>query len=214
MYKDSSKMKNPEGKKYDTAKRGFDVTASLIGMTAALPLAAAISLLIVIDDHTGNVIFRQTRVGMNGRPFVMYKFRTMRMAEGEDIDDLLIMNESDGPVFKMKDDPRITRFGSFLRRSHLDELPQLANILKGDMSFVGPRPPLPQEVECYEDRHRQRLSIKPGLTCYWQIRSDKYDMPFDEWVDLDLKYIRERCLTTDLKILAGTIKTVFRMEGR
>ena len=129
------------------------------------------------------------------------------------LDQLLEQNEMEGPAFKMKDDPRITRFGRFIRKTSIDELPQLWNVLKGDMSLVGPRPPLPREVALYTDYQYQRLSVTPGLTCYWQIQPKRNSLSFDEWLSWDLKYISERNFWTDIKILFKTVGAVFGLEG-
>ena len=129
------------------------------------------------------------------------------------LDDLLDKNEMDGPAFKMKDDPRITKFGRIIRKTSIDELPQLWNILLGDMSFVGPRPPLPREVEMYNKHQFQRLAVTPGLTCYWQVQPKRNNLSFDEWLELDLKYISERSFGTDVKILFKTIGAVCGLEG-
>lgn len=129
------------------------------------------------------------------------------------LDSLLNQNEMDGPVFKIKDDPRITRVGRFIRKTSIDELPQLVNVLEGDMSIVGPRPPLPREVEQYDDYEKQRLYITPGLTCYWQIQPRRNDMSFDEWLELDLKYIQERSFRTDLRVILRTFGAVLGMNG-
>ena len=143
----------------------------------------------------------------------MYKFRTMRAGSDKMIDSLAKQNEMDGPVFKMKEDPRITRSGKFFRKSSIDELPQLWNILKGDMSIVGPRPGLIREVEQYDDFAKQRLIVQPGLTCYWQIQPHRNDMTFQEWLNLDIKYIQERSFLTDWKIIFATFGAVLGMNG-
>ena len=127
--------------------------------------------------------------------------------------ELMNLNEADGPAFKIKDDPRITRFGRFIRKTSIDELPQLWNVIKGDMSIVGPRPPIPREVEQYDEKQMQRLKVVPGLTCYWQIQPARNSLPFQEWMDLDLKYIRERSFRVDLKIILKTAWVMVRGEG-
>lgn len=152
-------------------------------------------------------------MGRNGKPFRFYKFRSMVLDAEAKLKDLLDKNEMDGPAFKMKQDPRITRVGKFIRRSSLDELPQLFNILRGDMSIVGPRPALPREVEEYDDYQLQRLLVQPGLTCYWQIQPKRNSLSFDEWIELDIKYIRERSFLTDWKIILGTFRAVIGMNG-
>jgi lipopolysaccharide/colanic/teichoic acid biosynthesis glycosyltransferase len=169
---------------------------------------------IVIDDPHGSPIFSQTRVGRNGKEFRFYKFRSMRNHAEDMLDELLQDNEMDGPAFKIKDDPRITRVGKFLRKSSIDELPQLWNVLKGDMSIVGPRPALPREVEQYDAYALQRLLIHPGLTCYWQIQPMRNSLSFERWVALDIKYIQERSFFTDLKIILRTFGAVFGMNGQ
>ena len=154
----------------------------------------------------------QKRCGRKGKEFDFYKFRSMYVDAESKLDELLEQNEMEGPAFKIKDDPRITRLGRILRKTGLDELPQLVNILKGDMSIVGPRPPLPREVEQYNDYQKQRLIVTPGLTCYWQIQPHRNDLTFDEWMDLDVKYIKERSFWVDWKIILATVRTV--LEGR
>jgi len=151
-------------------------------------------------------------VGRGGKPFKIIKFRSMIMDAEKLLKDLEHLNEADGPVFKIREDPRRTRFGKFLRRTSLDELPQLLNVLKGDMSLVGPRPPLPAEVARYTPYQMQRLSVKGGITCYWQIYG-RNNLSFDEWVELDLKYIRERNLWVDIKIILKTIPLIFTARG-
>lgn len=195
-------------------KRAFDLVASFLGIVILSPLLLVIALIIFIDDPKGNPIFSQERCGKNGKKFKFYKFRTMCVDAEDKLDNLLDSNESDGPVFKIKDDPRITRVGKFLRKTGLDELPQLINILKGDMSIVGPRPPLPREVEQYNEHQMKRLSVTPGLTCYWQIQPDRNDITFDEWVNFDIKYIEDMSFLTDWKIIFLTIKTIITLQGR
>ena len=169
---------------------------------------------ILVEDRTGSPIFSQTRVGKGGSTFKMFKLRTMHKDAHLLLKDMVHMNESDGPVFKIKDDPRITKVGRFLRRSNLDEVPQFWNVLRGNMSLVGPRPPLPEEVEKYNDWQKLRLTIKPGITCYWQISQNRNDIKFDDWVRLDLKYIEEQNLWVDFKILVMTAGCLFKMNGR
>ena len=198
---------------YDFFKRGFDIICSLLGLIIlALPILV-IGLIIVIDSPGASPIHVQQRVGKNGRRFTFYKFRSMVPNAEEMLESLLQQNEMDGPVFKMKDDPRITKFGRFIRRTSIDELPQLWNVLRGEMSLVGPRPPLIREVEMYTEEQMQRLSVTPGLTCYWQVQPKRNSLSFEDWLALDLKYIAERSLWTDLKILYKTIGAVWGMEG-
>lgn len=187
-------------------KRMFDVVASAAGLIILLPFFLVIAIVIRLQDG-GTIIYRQERNGLNGEIFWMYKFRTMCMDAEKMHAQLLAQNELDGPAFKMKNDPRVTKAGKFLRRTSLDELPQLLNILRGEMSFVGPRPLPVYETEQCNTYQKQRLLIKPGLTCYWQC-SGRNDIPFDEWIEMDLKYIREASLWVDFKILCRTFSAV------
>ena len=191
-----------------------DILLSAAALLFLWPFLAIVALVIVIDDPHGSPIFSQTRVGRNGKEFRFYKFRSMRNHAEEMLDELLPDNEMDGPAFKMKEDPRITRGGKFLRKSSIDELPQLWNVLRGDMSIVGPRPALPREVAQYNAYMLQRLLIHPGLTCYWQVQPMRNSLTFDQWVDLDIKYIQERSFFTDLKIILRTFGAVFGMNGQ
>jgi lipopolysaccharide/colanic/teichoic acid biosynthesis glycosyltransferase len=172
-----------------------------------------IALIIFIDSPGASPIYFQERVGKNGKRFKFYKFRSMVPNADTMLDSLLEHNEMDGPAFKIKDDPRITRVGRFIRRTSIDELPQLWNVLIGDMSLVGPRPPLPREVSLYTEQQNQRLLVTPGITCYWQIQPKRNSLSFDEWLALDIKYIRERSLKTDITILYKTIGVVLSQEG-
>jgi lipopolysaccharide/colanic/teichoic acid biosynthesis glycosyltransferase len=171
------------------------------------------ALAIVLDSPGTGPIFTQIRVGRDGRPFKFYKFRSMCPNAEEKLNELMDRNEMDGPVFKIKNDPRITRVGKFIRKTSIDELPQLWNVLKGEMSIVGPRPGIPREVEQYDDYARQRLLITPGLTCYWQIQPHRNELSFEEWVELDIKYINERSFLTDWKIIFATFGAVLGMNG-
>jgi lipopolysaccharide/colanic/teichoic acid biosynthesis glycosyltransferase len=161
----------------------------------------------------GPIIFRQERVGLRGRKFYIYKFRTMVQNAETLKAGLESMNESDGPAFKIKNDPRVTTIGRILRKTGLDELPQLFNVLKGEMSLIGPRPPLPSEVEKYERWHLRRLSVKPGLTCTWQIIPNRNDVLFDNWMKLDIQYIDNWSIKKDLQLFVKTIKTVLYGTG-
>ena len=195
-------------------KRIFDVTASLLAVLLLFPFLAVIYILIFIDDPHASPVFRQKRVGRHGREFTMYKFRTM-VANAEQMKVALAeKNEMDGPVFKIKDDPRITRIGKILRTTSIDEILQLFNVLKGDMSLVGPRPPLPEEVALYNNYQRLRLVVTPGLTCFWQTANDRNDISFDEWVEMDINYIETRTIWLDIKIIAKTVLVVITREGR
>jgi exopolysaccharide biosynthesis polyprenyl glycosylphosphotransferase len=189
----------------------MDIALSTIGLILCIPLFVAVAIAIK-RDSPGPVIFKQQRVGKDGKTFTMYKFRTMVVNAEEILDELLSKNEADGPVFKIKEDPRVTKSGKWLRKTSIDELPQLWNVLKGDMSLVGPRPPLEREVVQYDNYQRQRLSVKPGITCYWQV-SGRSNTTFDEWVELDIKYIQEQSLWTDIKLLFKTIGAVLRKDG-
>lgn len=192
-------------------KRFFDIIGSLIGFVLMSPVFAVLSIAIKWF-YGGPVIFRQERSGLNGRKFVMYKFRTMvNGAEGKK-EDLNSFNEINGPAFKMRNDPRVTKFGKFLRRTSLDELPQLFNIVKGNMSLVGPRPPIPAEVDKYEIWQRRRLSMKPGLTCLWQANG-RNNVDFDKWMKMDLEYIDNWSLGLDFKILLKTVPAVLFSIG-
>ncbi len=171
---------------YRFAKRAFDVAFSAAVLVAFCWLFAIIAALIKADDPKGPVLFRQRRVGKGGETFQMYKFRSMCVDAEERLAELRELNEKTGPVFKMAEDPRVTRVGRWLRKLSLDELPQFINVLAGDMSVVGPRPALPSEVATYNDYQHQRLLVKPGLTCYWQTRRNRDPITFDEWVELDL----------------------------
>lgn len=199
--------------RYRVLRRIRDIVLSVLALVVIWPGMLAIAALIVIDSPGAGPIFQQTRVGRNGKPFQLYKFRSMCPDAEEKLEELMKYNETDGPVFKMINDPRITRIGRLLRRSGFDELPQLINIIKGDMSLVGPRPGLPREVEQYDDYTRQRLLVLPGLTCYWQIKPCRNRVSFREWVELDLQYIRDCSLLTDWKILAATVGAVIGMNG-
>jgi exopolysaccharide biosynthesis polyprenyl glycosylphosphotransferase len=192
-------------------KRAFDVVVSAGVLVLLSPLVAVIALAIRLDSR-GPVLFRQRRVGLNGREFVFLKFRTMcEDAEGQR-ERLRAHNEMNGPVFKMRDDPRVTRVGRLLRRTSLDELPQFWNVLRGDMSVVGPRPPLPSEVREYARWQRRRLSVKPGITCVWQV-SGRNEIEFERWMKLDLHYIDHWSLWDDLLICMKTIPAVLSGRG-
>ena len=198
---------------YWVLRRTQDIVFSLLALILLAPLALVISLAIVLDSPGDGAIFQQRRVGRDGKLFWLYKFRTMCPDAEEQLNELLSQNQMDGPVFKIKGDPRITWVGRFLRKTSLDELPQLLNVLRGDMSIVGPRPALPREVELYNDYQRQRLYVTPGLSCYWQIAPHRNEMSFDEWVALDLKYIQERSFWVDWKIIFLTVRAMFMKYG-
>ncbi len=192
-------------------KRVFDIILSLAGIILSLPIFLALVVMIKSMSR-GPAIFKQVRSGLNGRKFIMYKFRTMvEDAETKRV-ELERFNDINGPAFKMHHDPRVTKFGAFLRRSSMDELPQLFNVLKGEMSIVGPRPPLPSEIEKYEIWQRRRLSMKPGLTCLWQANG-RNNVDFEKWMKLDLEYIDEWSLALDFKIMFKTIPAVLFSIG-
>jgi exopolysaccharide biosynthesis polyprenyl glycosylphosphotransferase len=193
------------------AKRAFDLVVSTTVLLLLAPLVAATAVAIRLDSP-GPVFFRQRRVGLNGRTFAMLKFRSMYLDAEARLEALRARNEMTGPVFKMRDDPRITRVGRFVRRTSLDELPQFWNVLKGEMSVVGPRPPIPAEVRQYKRWQRRRLSVKPGITCIWQV-SGRNEIDFDEWMELDLRYIDEWSLWRDVQICLQTIPAVFSSRG-
>ncbi len=200
-------------KGYWILRRGQDIFFSLLALVILFPILLIVALIVFIDDPHGSPFFAQIRCGRDGRLFKMYKFRSMYVDAEERLQELLKENEMDGPAFKMKDDPRITRVGRFIRKTGLDELPQLWNILKGDMSIVGPRPALPREVEQYTELQKQRMYVTPGLTCYWQTMPKRNEISFDEWMELDLKYIQERSFWVDWKIIFKTVGAVIHREG-
>lgn len=202
------------GNWYFCVKRGMDVVLSALALLVLCPVFLVISLIIVLDSPGAGPFFVQTRVGRNGQLFRLYKFRTMRPNAEAELARLLPHNEMDGPVFKMKNDPRITRAGRFLRKTGMDELPQLWNVLRGEMSLVGPRPGLPREAEAYDWFARQRLQVQPGLTCYWQIQPKRNSLDFDSWMELDVRYVQDMDLLTDVQILFATFGTVLRMDGQ
>lgn len=207
------KQKLKEKKLYWIGRRAQDIFFSLLALTVlAIPMLV-VALVIWIDSPGASPVFSQNRVGRNGKIFKFYKFRSMVPNAEEKLKEVLAQNEMDGPVFKMKNDPRITRVGRFIRKTSIDELPQLINILKGDMSIVGPRPALPREVEQYNAYQLQRLYVTPGLTCYWQIQPNRNELTFDEWLELDLKYIHERSFWVDWKIIFLTVVAMLRMYG-
>ncbi|HJE45707.1 sugar transferase [Levilactobacillus namurensis] len=197
---------------YRTTKRIFDFTASLIGLILLSPVFAIVAIAIKIENPRGPVFYSQVRLGRHQRPFRMYKFRSMVVNADTLLKSLLSKNEIDGAMFKIKKDPRITRVGAFIRKYSLDELPQLVNVLIGQMSLVGPRPPLPREVREYTEYDKQRLVTKPGCTGLWQI-SGRNDVGFDEMVNLDLEYINKRGIMFDLYIILKTVGVFFAPNG-
>jgi exopolysaccharide biosynthesis polyprenyl glycosylphosphotransferase len=195
---------------YCFLKRTIDVICSLMGLIFLSPLLLIISILVKIESK-GPIFFCQERVGQNKKTFGMYKFRSM-VADAEELKKKLASkNEMSGPMFKMKEDPRVTKVGKFIRKTSIDELPQLINVLKGEMSLVGPRPSLPNEVVYFESWMRKRFEVKPGLTCYWQV-SGRNDIEFEEWMELDVKYVRERNILLDIKLIYKTFFVLFGDE--
>ncbi len=193
------------------AKEVFDRITALGVLLALTPVLLAIAAVVRLTSR-GPALFRQVRVGLGGRHFVIWKFRTMRVGSEDRLDDVLHLNEQDGVLFKIRDDPRITPVGRFLRRWSLDELPQFWNVTRGDMSIVGPRPPLPGEVERYDNHVRRRLLVKPGLTGLWQV-GGRAGLPWDEAVRLDLYYVENWSLSMDATIIAKTLTAVLRCRG-
>ncbi len=193
-------------------KRAVDIVVSVIGIVVTSPIMLAAMIALKIDDPKGPVFFKQRRVGVNGREFPCYKLRTMVPNAEELKEELQHLNVMSGPVFKIPDDPRVTRVGKWLRKTSIDELPQLFNVLVGHMSMVGPRPALPSEVKLYGPDYRKRLSVRPGITCLWQI-SGRNDIDFQDWMRLDMEYIDRWSLALDLKIMAKTIPAVFQQRG-
>ena len=192
---------------YQTCKRLFDVVASACGLVLLSPVFLATAIAIKLDDG-GPVFYNQERIGKDGKPFKMYKFRSMKVNADQEIEKLQKHNEVDGAMFKMKNDPRITRVGKFIRKTSIDEFPQLLNVLLGQMSIVGPRPPLPREVAEYTDYDKQRLYVRPGCTGLWQV-TVRNSVGFHEMVNIDLDYIKRRSFHLDLEIMLKTIKVIF-----
>ena len=192
---------------YRFTKRLFDILASLIGLVILSPVFLIVAIAIKIDDG-GPIFYNQERIGKNGKEFKMYKFRSMKVNADQELEKLIHKNEVDGAMFKMKDDPRITRVGKFIRKTSIDEFPQLLNVLFGQMSIVGPRPPLPREVKMYTDYDWQRLYVRPGCTGLWQV-TVRNSVGFHEMVNIDLEYIQKRGFWLDIKIMFKTIKVIF-----
>ena len=192
---------------YEASKRALDFAASLLGLILLSPVFLIVSILIKLESE-GEVIFSQIRIGLGGKKFKMYKFRSMVKNAEELKAKLEAKNEMSGPMFKMKEDPRVTKVGKFIRKTSIDELPQLINVLKGEMSLVGPRPSLPKEVENFEDWMLRRLEVKPGLTCYWQV-SGRNNINFEDWMKLDVQYVEDRNFLLDLKLIFKTFFVLF-----
>lgn len=192
---------------YSIFKRMLDIFGAIMGIVILSPILLVVAILIKLESK-GKVLFTQKRVGLNRKEFKIYKFRSM-VSNAEDLRiNLEEKNEMSGPMFKMKNDPRITKVGKFIRKTSIDELPQLINVLKGDMSLVGPRPSLPSEVMNFEPWMLKRLEIKPGLTCYWQV-SGRNSIGFEEWMKLDVKYVDEMSIWTDVKLIFKTLLVLF-----
>lgn len=197
---------------YLIEKRCFDLVCSALGLLVLSPIFLIIMVAIKFEDPKGYIFFSQMRVGKNGNVFKMYKFRSMKVDAEKELVKLKDKNEVKGAMFKMKNDPRVTTVGKFLRRNSLDELPQLVNVLIGDMSLVGPRPPLPNEVLKYSSREKKRLRVKPGCSGLWQV-SGRNELSFDEMIELDFKYITQRSFGLDLMIVLKTIVQMIRPRG-
>ena len=210
--REDERIQPKEGPIYLFFKRAMDIIGSLCGIILLSPLLIIVALAIKIEDPRGSIFFSQQRCGKDNKLFPMYKFRSMVSNAEELLEELMEHNEMDGPVFKIKDDPRITRVGKFIRKTSIDELPQLFNILRGDMSIVGPRPAIPHEVAEYSHYHKQRLLVKPGLTCIWQV-SGRNSIGFDEWMEMDLEYIEKRDLWMDIKLIFKTVGVLFGDEN-
>ena len=206
-----SQAQEKESTLYNFTKRLIDIIGSSLGVIALSPLFLVVAILIRKESE-GPVIFSQDRIGKDGVSFKMHKFRSMVQNAEELKEKLKEQNEMSGPMFKMKEDPRVTRVGKFIRKTSIDELPQLINVLKGDMSLVGPRPSLPKEVKEFEPWMMERLNVKPGLTCYWQV-SGRNNIDFEDWMKLDIKYVRERNTLTDLKLIFKTVFVLFGDEN-
>ena len=199
---------------YWRKKRIFDVSVTVIILIFLIIPILITALVVFLDDPKGSPFYKQVRIGRHGKPFNMYKFRSMYVDAEKRKKDLMDSNEMDGPVFKMKNDPRITRVGRFIRKYSIDEIPQLFNVLVGNMSIVGPRPALPEEVEKYSDYNKLRLVVTPGITCTWQIMPDKNDIPYEKWLEMDLEYIETRTTLKDIKIILKTPFAMLRANGR
>ncbi len=196
---------------YFIIKRIIDIIGALCGILLLSPVMVVVGIWIKLDSK-GSVFFEQNRVGQDGREFKMYKFRSMCTDAEYLLEKLQDKNEMSGPMFKIKEDPRVTKLGRFIRKTSIDELPQLFNILKGEMSLVGPRPSLPKEVAQFTSFQKQRLVAKPGLTCYWQVKG-RSNVSFEEWMEMDVKYVEERNTWIDIRLIFKTVKVLFGDEG-
>lgn len=210
VWLDKVKIENQWG--YDLIKRIIDLVLGCLGLVFISPIMLWVAYKIHKEDPNGSVIFKQKRVGRNGQLFTMYKFRSMCENAEEQLDDLLDKNDIKGAMFKMHEDPRVTEFGKFIRRTSLDELPQLVNVIKGDMSLIGPRPPLQREVAEYTQYDMQRLLVKPGCSGLWQV-SGRNDVHFEEMVEFDIDYIQKRGIRYDISLIFKTIKVMMKPDG-
>ena len=210
--KDLSIVDVPSNSLSLTLKSMGDIYFSILAMILLIPVFLTIALIIKVSSK-GPVFFMQERIGLRGRKFKLFKFRTMVVNAEEQLKKLQARNEADGPVFKIKDDPRITSVGRFLRKTGLDEFPQFLNVIRGEMSLVGPRPPLEEEVKQYERWQLRRLSVKPGITCTWQIVPNRHDVSFEEWMELDLYYIDNWNLSKDFGLFFKTVRSFFIAGG-
>lgn len=208
---ESAETPLPGGWVYESLKRCFDIVAAILGLVFFMPQIPFLMLVVKLETP-GPFLFRQMRVGKDGKLFRCYKIRSM-VVNAEDLKESLShLNEADGAAFKIREDPRVTRVGRFVRRSSLDEFPQLLNVLKGEMSIVGPRPQVPSEVAAYTPQQRQRLRVKPGLTCLWQV-SGRNDVDFEEWMRMDREYTRRRGIRMDVWILLHTLPAIIARKG-
>ena len=198
---------------YSFVKRTFDIIVSLVALVILFIPLLIIALIIFIDDPKGSPFYVSERVGKRGKTFKMFKFRSMVIGAEDMLDSLMKDNDKDGPAFKMHDDPRVTKIGHFLRETSIDELPQLLNVFLGSMSLVGPRPPIMKEVVQYSREDLKRLLVKPGLTCIWQTRKKRDDVPFKEWVTMDVEYIQKRSVLMDLKLIFKTFSVMLTKQG-
>ncbi len=201
----------PQRGAYHVFKRVIDIVGALLALVLLSPVLAIIAVMIKLESP-GSIIFQQTRVGIDGRHFMFYKFRTMFNGADKQKEGLNHLNEASGPIFKIREDPRVTRIGRWLRKSSLDELPQLINVLKGEMSLVGPRPPVPEEVEEYTEKEMKRLAVRPGMTCLWQVLG-RSDLTFEDQVYLDCLYIENQSVLLDLGLICLTIPVVLSGKG-
>lgn len=206
-FKKMPVMEFKEKKSYLFIKRIIDIIGSILGLILLSPLFIIVAIIIKCEDPKGTIFFKQVRVGKNGREFRMYKFRSMVSNAEELLQDLLEKNEVEGAMFKMKKDPRVTKIGKIIRKTSIDEFPQLWNVLRGEMSLVGPRPPLPREVADYTVYDKQRLLVTPGCTGLWQV-SGRSNLDFEQMVELDLMYIKNRTISYDLKLILKTVKVL------